>query len=55
MLIVTKMVRELIRSKAPTDVIRHTTKQAGMKTFLEDGLEKVLRGITTLEELLISF
>lgn len=52
MLAVNQTVRELIMSKTASDVIRFSAQRAGMRTFMEDGLDKVVKGITTLEELL---
>jgi len=52
LLLVDKSIRELIISGATEDVILSTARQGGMKTLLENGLEKVEKGITTLEELI---
>ncbi len=51
-LVINKIARELIMSQPTADEIRLSAKRIGIRTFLEDGLEKVIRGITTLEELL---
>jgi type II secretory ATPase GspE/PulE/Tfp pilus assembly ATPase PilB-like protein len=47
---VTKEIRKLITTKSDSDVISHAAAMEGMKTILEDGLEKVMGGLTTLEE-----
>ena len=44
--------RELTFNAAPTDEIRRTAIAEGMKTLYWDGIDKVLRGVTTLEEVL---
>ena len=49
---VTKNVRKLIVQKADSDIITKAAQDEGMKLMLEDGLDKVNRGITTIEEIL---
>ncbi len=49
---ITKNIRKLISEKADSDVIGRAAIAEGMKTMLEDGLEKVADGITTLEEVI---
>lgn len=49
---VTKTIRELIVKRSDSDVIAQKAMQEGMTTMLDDGLEKVVRGITTIEEVL---
>ena len=49
MLMSTK-VRELTFNEAPTEQIRRAAMGEGMKTLYWDGIQKVLRGVTTLEE-----
>ncbi len=44
-------VRALIASRASSEVIKKAAQGEGMKTMLEDGIEKVLAGMTTLEEI----
>ena len=43
-------LREMIVKKASAVELREAAKRKGMKSLLEDGLEKVLEGITTIEE-----
>ena len=45
-------IRALIISKASSNIIKDTAIKKGMKTLKDSGLEKVLQGITTIEELL---
>ncbi len=52
LMIMSPKVRELTFNKKPTDVIRRTALAEGMKTLYWDGIEKVIRGVTTLEEVL---
>ncbi|MBP9691604.1 type II/IV secretion system protein, partial [Candidatus Woesebacteria bacterium] len=49
---VTKDVRDLILKKADSDVIMQQARKEGMLTMLDDGLQKVAQGRTTLEEVL---
>lgn len=49
---VTKSVRDLIAKKSDPDAIIKQATQEGMTSMLEDGLEKVLKGQTTIEEVL---
>jgi type IV pilus assembly protein PilB len=45
-------MREMAFNREPTQVIRQKSRQMGMRSLLEDGVQKSLRGITTLEEVL---
>lgn len=47
---VTDKVRDLILAKASSYSIKEAAIEAGMKTLREDALEKILLGLTTLEE-----
>ncbi|PIQ73142.1 hypothetical protein COV58_04135 [Candidatus Roizmanbacteria bacterium CG11_big_fil_rev_8_21_14_0_20_36_8] len=49
---VTKRIRALILKKSDSDVIIQQAKEDGMFSMLDDGLNKVSRGETTLEEVL---
>lgn len=51
-LTVTPDIEALIVARAPSSELNKCAKQQGMKTLFEDGLRKVLAGLTTLEELL---
>ncbi len=50
MLLMSSKVRELTFHEAPATDIRRTAISEGMKTLYSDGIGKVLRGTTTLEE-----
>ncbi len=52
MVVLSTEMRELAFKKAPTSEVRAAAKRAGMKSLLEDGKDKILRGITTPEDLL---
>ncbi|MEK9152149.1 MAG: type II secretion system protein GspE, partial [Patescibacteria group bacterium] len=45
-------IRELIMSNANAKTIQQQAIANGMSTMLEDGIQKVLRGMTTLDEVL---
>jgi type IV pilus assembly protein PilB len=47
---VTDKIRDLILAKASSYSIKEAAIEAGMKTLKEDALEKILLGLTTLEE-----
>jgi type IV pilus assembly protein PilB len=45
-------MREMTFKREPTQSIRRQSRLMGMRTLLEDGVQKALKGITTLEEVL---
>ena len=45
-------IRQAITKKSNADEIQQLAVKAGMSTMLEDGVVKVLAGITTIEEIL---
>lgn len=52
LLVINDPIRELISQRAPSRMIRKVAREnQGMKTLREDGVEKVLKGITTIDEL----
>ncbi|HEY9069644.1 MAG TPA: ATPase, T2SS/T4P/T4SS family [Candidatus Ozemobacteraceae bacterium] len=52
LLIPNERIKELIVEKSPTSVIKNEAMKQGMRTLRQDGLSKVLRGLTTLEEVI---
>ena len=52
MMRMTSALRELTFAQAPAQELRRKARSGGMKTLLEDGITKALRGVTTLEEVL---
>ncbi|MFH1220212.1 MAG: GspE/PulE family protein [Candidatus Eisenbacteria bacterium] len=49
---VNERMRELIMVNAPSATIKNEARTLGMKTLREDGLDKALRGLTTISEVL---
>lgn len=49
---VTEEIRPLIVNKVSSDEIRRKAKELGMRTMIEDGVLKVFKGLTTLEEII---
>jgi len=45
-------VRKLIYEKVPSNVIRTRARELGMRTLREDGVRKIMAGITTPEEVI---
>ena len=52
MIKVNDIVRKMIIEKRDAAYIRKKCVEAGMKTMLDDGIDKVLKGITSLDEVL---
>ncbi|MBN2581151.1 MAG: type II/IV secretion system protein [Pirellulales bacterium] len=52
LMLMSTQLRELTFNSAPTEVIRNCAISEGMKTLYWDGIDKVCRGVTTLEEAL---
>ena len=50
--IVNDLIKNLIKKQENLTVIRNAACDAGMKTLLEDGFNKVIEGVTTIEEVL---
>lgn len=49
---ITKEIRDLIRSNGSTTEIREAARRQGMKSLREAGLQKVIEGITSVDEVL---
>lgn len=49
---ITPKLRELILQGASSDEIREAAREEGMRTLREDGIVKIKKGITTVEEVL---
>jgi type IV pilus assembly protein PilB len=52
MLKMSSAMREMTFKREPNQAIRRQARLMGMRTLLEDGLLKAMRGQTTLEEVL---
>ena len=51
-LVLSEEIKKLITKKAPANEIKEKAISEGMKTMLDDGVEKVRQGLTTIEEIL---
>lgn len=51
LLVIDQDIQNLITSKKPADSIKQYAMESGMKTLREDGIDKVLKGITTIDEI----
>ncbi|HNV71957.1 MAG TPA: GspE/PulE family protein, partial [Candidatus Ozemobacteraceae bacterium] len=52
LLLPNEKIKELIVEKSPSSLIKNESMRMGMRTLRQDGLGKVLRGFTTLEEVI---
>ncbi len=52
LLVVTEEIRTLVMQRKDSGAIKKKAIEQGMKTFRDDGIQKVINGITTIEELL---
>jgi len=50
-LVINSKLRELISRRAASSELAAAAKQAGMRTMWQDGLQKAMAGLTTLEEI----
>ena len=46
-------VRNLVYEKVPANVLRARAREMGMRTLREDGVRKVMAGLTTPEEVIM--
>ena len=51
MMLMSARIRELAFANTPTQEIRKAAISLGMRTLYEDGIDKVIKGVTTLEEI----
>jgi len=51
-LLMNESIKKLVLQKTSSDIIKKKAIELGMKTLQQDGWEKVLRGITTIEEVM---
>jgi type IV pilus assembly protein PilB len=52
MMRMSNIIREMTFNREPSQAIRRQARLAGMRTLLEDGVNKAVAGVTTLEEVL---
>jgi len=53
-MIIDAQIQEAVRTNVSAQQLRKTAREAGMRTLLDDGLEKAASGITSLSEILRS-
>ncbi|MHC5080981.1 MAG: GspE/PulE family protein [Planctomycetota bacterium] len=51
-MVITEDIQNLIMDRASTDAIRSAARRQGMKTLRDSGIRAVLKGVTTVEEVL---
>ena len=51
-LVVSPEVRDLISTRAAEHVLKQAAQRGGMRTLLQDGIDKAAQGLTTIEEVL---
>ena len=51
-IIITDPIRDLIMERVPANIIKKKAQELGMRTLREDGLDKILKGMTTIGEVL---
>jgi general secretion pathway protein E/type IV pilus assembly protein PilB len=52
LLVANEKIKELATQRAASNLIKAAAMDAGMQTLREDGWEKVLQGLTTVDEVL---
>ena len=52
LLVIDDNIRELVLKKSTAQIICDQARKTGMRTLREDGWDKVIKGITTVEEIL---
>ena len=52
LLLMNEEIADLIVKRAPLSEVRNAAHASGMKTLKSDGFQKVLEGITTVEEVM---
>ena len=50
MMVVSRELRRLVQNRAPAEALQHAALAEGMRTLRQDGIDKVLAGITSIEE-----
>ena len=50
MMVVSREIRRLIQNGARAEALQDAAMKEGMRTLRQDGIEKVLAGMTTIEE-----
>ena len=50
MMVISRELRRMIQNGSRVEAIQRTAMKEGMRTLRQDGIDKVLAGITTIEE-----
>ena len=50
LMVVSREVRRLVQTGARAEALQHTALAEGMRTLRQDGIDKVLAGVTSIEE-----
>ena len=50
LMLISREVRRLVHTRASSAVMQHTALREGMRTLRQDGIDKVIAGVTTIEE-----
>ena len=50
MMVISRELRRLVQTGARAEALQHAALNEGMRTLRQDGIEKVLAGVTTIEE-----
>jgi type II secretory ATPase GspE/PulE/Tfp pilus assembly ATPase PilB-like protein len=49
-MVISRELRRLVQTGARAEALQHAAMSDGMRTLRQDGIDKVLAGITTIEE-----
>jgi general secretion pathway protein E/type IV pilus assembly protein PilB len=52
MFVVDEEVRRLVYERVPSNVLRARAREIGMRTLREDGIRKIMSGVSTPEEVI---
>ncbi len=50
LMVVSRELRRLVQNRAPAEALQHAALAEGMRTLRQDGIDKVLAGLTSIEE-----
>jgi len=50
LMVVSRELRRLVQNRAPAEALQHIALAEGMRTLRQDGIDKVLAGVTSIEE-----
>ena len=50
LMVISRELRRLVQTRAAAQVLQHTALHEGMRTLRQDGIDKVIAGVTTIEE-----